>query len=365
MRYIYKVLFLIFSIVELITKGNVDFKGILAILLLILLNIILEKYTSNIIILCAEAIIITYICSFDTVYVYMFGLILLDAAYKNAYLIYIAAAAEGIYFLGNDALIIYILFLCICSSYGILSKEIHKKEEDFKSVYDNERRYRYELEDTKNKLLNSLKETAYLAEIKERNRIAQEIHDTVGHSIAGILMQLQASYRLKERDRVKSDELFKKSVDGLADSLLILRNTVRNIKPDEKLGIEYIKDLIDKFSFCPVNLEFNGDISTLPANYIEIISSNIKEALTNASKYSKADSVIIKIDINKNFTRVYIKDNGIGCAKLKEGLGIRGMKERISNAGGSISFSSTDGFLIVFVIPLNKEGSDIFESNNS
>lgn len=70
--------------------------------------------------------------------------------------------------------------------------------------------------------------------------------------------------------------------------------------------------------------------------------------------------------MNEIYTRLYIRDNGTGCVKIKEGMGLSGMRERVENMGGSFSISSEKGFMIVCVIPIESEkGSGVFENINS
>ena len=88
--------------------------------------------------------------------------------------------------------------------FAVKTSNYERKEKQFHKTFDKERKYSSELEQTKSKLLNSSKSIAYLAEVTEWNRIAQEIHDTIGHSIAGILIQLQAAFKLFDRDGEKS-----------------------------------------------------------------------------------------------------------------------------------------------------------------
>jgi signal transduction histidine kinase len=183
-------------------------------------------------------------------------------------------------------------------------------------------------------------------------------------------MQLQAAYKLHGRDSQKSADILKKSIEALAEAITLLRDTVHNIKPKEKLGVEYIKNIINDFKFCDINFSFSGDFNRISPNYLEIFCTNIKEALTNVSKHSNATRVDIKIDINELYTRVYIKDNGNNSnndsKKITEGLGLSGMRERVLNANGSISISSEDGFMITCIIPFeNSGGGKIFESINS
>lgn len=113
-----------------------------------------------------------------------------DAGSKNMQLLAIPAAAFGMYFSGSSNIMETLALIVIAFMFGNLTLRFNEKLSSFKKTYDTERRYRYELEAAKQRLLNSAKETAYIAEIRERSRIAREIHDTVGHSLAGILIQL-------------------------------------------------------------------------------------------------------------------------------------------------------------------------------
>lgn len=140
---------------------------------------------------------------------------------------------------------------------------------------------------------------------------------------------------------------------------------MHNIKPKENLGIEYINTIIRDFEFCAVDLKFSGDFNIISSEHLGILGSNIKEALTNAARYSNATKINIRIDINESFTRLYIKDNGNGCIRIKEGLGLSGMKERIRNIGGSISISSESGFMIVCLMPVRTDikGDELVENS--
>ncbi|WP_237086971.1 sensor histidine kinase [Paenibacillus ihbetae] len=216
------------------------------------------------------------------------------------------------------------------------------------------------MEQAKAQLLLASKEIAGITEVKERNRIAREIHDSVGHNLAGIFIQLQAAQKIHVKDENKAMSIVKTSIDGLANTIELLRDTVHNIKPRESLGADYFQGIIENYQFCPVELQMSGDFNSVPSAHLELLSATIKEALTNTARYSQATMVEIKIDVNPVYTRLSVKDNGIGSANIKEGLGLSGMKERTRNLGGSFSFHSQDGFMIVCVIPRQK-GGEMFE----
>lgn len=356
MKALYKSSFLIFIIYSLIVDNRATYPVICALLLIVACDLVRMKYLNHIAILVVEVILIGICTYLYPQFVYLFGAIAFDAAVMHLYL-FIGIVFVASIFLAPTVDMPKVLLLLIINSYfGYISDQFKKKEESFKTSFDSERRYSYELEQAKAKLLNSTREVAHLAEIRERNRIAREIHDSIGHSIAGVLINLQAGFKLLDKNPNKASELLQKCITSLSDALTTIRNTVHNIKPEDKIGIEYLKNIIEHFEFCKVDFSYRGDIGSIASDQMELLATNIKEALTNASKHSGATKVEINLEMNSKFTRLYIKDNGSGCTKIKEGMGLSGMRERVQNFGGSLSISCDSGFLIVCVIPVAEMG---------
>lgn len=359
-NYLLKLMFLVYIFVELAIKSSSSFVSIVILLLVIAVNILKERYLDSAYVVFLSFIIVISGAYLDKGFIIMLCPVAFDFINRKAYYGLIPVLAGEVYFLYNDAnLKIIVLLTFICGLLGYILKAAEEKERKYVNSLDDERRLRYELENTKARLLASAKETAYLAEVKERNRIAREIHDNVGHNIAGILIQLQAAAKLFSLDGEKSAGILRKSISGLSETVSLLRDTVHNIKPEETLGIEYIQNIIANYGFCPVDFKCNGDFNTLSPRHMEMLYSNIKEALTNASKYSKATKIMITIDVNQKYLRLHIRDNGVGCSRVKEGLGLSGMRERVENIGGTFSVSADKGFILVCLIPVEKsEGSD-------
>jgi signal transduction histidine kinase len=355
MNYVIRIIIFIGVIFSFIMQTQISFAELFFVLVLAGINIFKERYKNAKTILLLELIIVTVACTYSKNFILLYGILAYDIGVLKLYYAYLPIAVLLIYFSSTNNVSQNFIITAVCFMYGHLNCNFHERVSSFREIYDNERRYRYELEDTKERLLNAAKETAHIAEIKERNRIAREIHDTVGHSIAGILMQLQVVDKLMKKDEQKSEQLLKNSIESLSETLNLMRDTVHNIKPNDAMGSDYIKRIVDNFTFCPIDFKFNGDFDSLPPNIIEVISSNIKESLTNTTKYSKASKVDISIDINEKYVRTCIKDDGQGVPKLKEGFGLSGMRERIRNLNGSISINGENGFIIVFIIPLSSE----------
>lgn len=312
-----------------------------------------------------ELITVSAASFFYSGFIFLFPSVILDFVYDEFYLGLAPVLIAAFYFLSHTVNLVLMIFCLIYAMIAYYLMLMRKRENVYKSTFDDERRLIYELEAAKTKLMQSSIEVAHMTEIKERNRIARSLHDNVGHSIAGTYMQLQVALKLYGKNDDKAKKILAESTERISETLTLMRNTVHNIVPKEEVGIEYIKKIIDNFKFCKVQFECNGDENLISPVNMRIMALNIKEALTNAFKYSGADEMKIIIDINEKYIRLYIKDNGIGCNKVKDGLGISSMRDRIKSVGGTISTNGDDGFLIVCIIPGNANGRKIFESTNS
>lgn len=351
-KYTFKMFFLIYIICEFAIENRFSFGENIILLLVIGITILKEKYFDKVLVILITFFILVIGMNIDKGFGMLLAMLAFDFMCKRKFSGAFLIIVSQIYFFYNEKNCMLILLItCICSMFGYVVGLFEENETNNRTALDEERQLRYELEQFKTKLLKSSKEAAYLAEVKERNRIAREIHDNVGHRITGIHIQLQAAAKLFDRDSEKTKSIILTCINALSETVTLIRDTVHNIKPEEKLGVEYIKSIIKDFSFCAVKFKFSGDFGRLSANKLEIIGTNIKEALTNAAKHSKASEVNIAIDINEKYTRLYIVDNGIGTRKIKEGLGLSGMRERIQNMGGSVSVSGENGFMIVCIIP--------------
>lgn len=357
MGYVIKALCLLFVLALRAAGGDVAPPELAGLLLLIASYIFREKYANRLLLLVAEALPVLLLSLADPIYLALFGITAYDLAARGLHLWAALLAPAGIVFLDSAWAAAFLLLLAVSGCAGYLHRQLQAKESSFREAYDRERQTRYALETTKARLLNSLRETAHLAEIRERNRIAREIHDSLGHNLAGILLQLQAAAKVREKDGEKARELLQQSINGLAASVELLRDTVHNIKPREQAGLAYFEKIIENYRFCPVSFTHSGDFAALSPSQEEILSSILKEALTNAARHSGADLVEIRLEIRERIIRLYIKDNGVGCAKVREGLGISGMKERVCNAGGHITITPDGGFMIVCILPREEDSA--------
>ncbi|SHI79920.1 sensor histidine kinase [Lutispora thermophila] len=364
MKCIIKILLFSYVITMKIIAGSPGFIEISLLLIIIASNVYRDMYKNSMALMIGEAAVILYLSYMEATYIYIYPIMVYDLIQSGYLNISGLLIIPGIIFLEAKSMATYLLLMILCGYFSYISNRIKARERLYREAYDNERRLRYELEKIRAEMLNASKNIEHLAELRERNRIAREIHDSVGHSLAGIMMQLEASYKIWDKDRHKSRELLQNSIKGLSEAIVTLRETVHNIRPKEAMGLEYIENIIKNFNYCAVEFSKKGDMALLKPNHIEIFGQNVKEAFTNILKHSEATKVTIILEANNNYTRLHIKDNGRGCKNIREGLGISGMRERMKYAGGMLSVNGDDGFNIVCIIPMD-DGGGIIESANS
>jgi signal transduction histidine kinase len=208
-----------------------------------------------------------------------------------------------------------------------------------------------------NKDIEFHKQFKDMSQLEERNKIAQEIHDNIGHTLSGGLMQLEAAKLLLDKDIPKSRLIIQNTIDVLREGMENIRMTLRNIKPpSEQLGINKLKLLIEEFSFksdIRANFLYSGNINKITPRQWKVIYDNTNEGLTNTMKYSKASKVTVNIEILNKIIKLEVKDDGVGCSNVTKGLGILGMEERVGNEGGKTIVDGVQGFSIISLIPLD------------
>ena len=314
----------------------------------------INKLAASIAFFIASAVLAQYWCP----YILFASLPMLDFAFWRIVYLYVPSLCIAVYIAAAGSQYPLLLPLIIAGFVGYLLGTMDRNEKADTKLLDDERRLRYSLEHAQNELIKSRREIESLTQARERNRIAQQLHDSIGHGIAGVLMQLQAALLLHRKDADKTEELLKTCVQKLTETLTLTRDTVYNMRTDVKSGIGAIEGILNGFHFCPVEFEHSGDFLTVSSANMHILEANLTEALTNASRHSKATRIAVKIDIRRNNIRFFYKDNGIGCRNIHESLGLSGMRERVRNANGTISVDGNDGFMIVCNLPEDMREED-------
>ena len=194
--------------------------------------------------------------------------------------------------------------------------------------------------------------------LEEKTRLSQALHDKLGHSINGSIYQLEACKILIDKQPNESIKMVQAVIDNLRTSMDEIRTILRREKPDKKqmalLQLIGLCEECEKKYGIQAEVRFEGENKEIPENMWEVILDNTFEAVTNALKYSACNSILIQITILHKVVRCSIKDNGIGCNTIKEGMGIQGMKNRARKINGFIDLNGEDGFCINMILPIQE-----------
>lgn len=344
-----------------------SYPTIIALSLLVVTNSQLRLLTKNknliIISLIIDVLLISAVSSRYLGFFYLILLVtLIDACFK------LRAEALPMAVLASTGLIFSLtriysleLVLIITGIYLVLffillqlRHELYLRE-DVELLYDQIRKNNYELENAGARLLAYSKQVEQIAQLEERNRISRELHDSIGHSLTGILMQVDAARQLVKINQDTGLELINSAYQNISKSIETLKDTVQKIRPTAfQFHFASLQDMADKFSLATqVNIElgYSGTPCQLYPSVETVLYQNIQEALTNAVRHGKANNIQIHLTYYPDHTEVLIADDGVGAEHVTKGFGLTGMEERIELIGGSLNFNGVNGFTIHMSIP--------------
>lgn len=224
-----------------------------------------------------------------------------------------------------------------------------KKDRELLTIKDTKRELELLIAERQESFVQQQDYEVHVATLRERNRIAREIHDNVGHLLSRSLLIVGA---LNARNR---DEGLRECVTDLKDTLSgamdSIRSSIHDLH-DESIDLEdSIRTLLRGFSFCPVTLDY--DMSGSVGKDIKYcFVSIIKEALSNISRHSNATKAVVVLREHERLYQLLIDDNGtVSEASDERGIGLENMQERVNALKGTIYFRTQKGFRIFVTIP--------------
>ncbi|HEV2655328.1 MAG TPA: sensor histidine kinase [Ktedonobacteraceae bacterium] len=218
-----------------------------------------------------------------------------------------------------------------------------------------------ELEEAQRQLAQSIVQEQELAILRERTRLAREMHDTIGHALVLISVKLEAAQRLRERSPERCNQelestkaIARETMTALRASIADLRSPALEHEPINNALSRSARELAQRIGLS-VTYIFQADIDLLPASVEETLWKVSQEAFTNIEKHAHASHVQVRISRQDEKLLLYIHDDGIGLPLAllqlqKDGslaysssnghYGLRGMFERIEAIGGHLTLYS-------------------------
>ncbi|WP_342716456.1 sensor histidine kinase [Bacillus paramycoides] len=206
----------------------------------------------------------------------------------------------------------------------------------------------------RNQLNEANEQIKDLVKREERQRIARDLHDTLGHTLSLITLKSQLVEKLivknPERASAEAKEITQTSRTALKQ-LRELISDMRMITVEEEL--EQIRAILQAAN---IELEVKQEASSSSLSPIEqnILGMCLREAVTNVVKHSKATNCTVSVLESQGELILKVEDNGIGLADQNhDGNGIRGMKERIALIDGFVELGTINpGTLLIVKVPV-------------
>lgn len=213
-----------------------------------------------------------------------------------------------------------------------------------------ERESRNQLTSANDQLRQYALQVENLAMVQERNRIARDIHDSLGHSLTALNLQLEGALKLWDSNPDRAHQFLTEAKRLGSTTLQDVRRSVATMRTDPLQG-RPLEDAIA--SLCANVQQSTGVLPSLTVQLATPLSAEIRnalyrivqEALTNASKHAAATQISIALTQTPIALELTIQDNGRGFApeQTPTGFGLQGMRERTLALGGAFTLDSSPG----------------------
>ena len=201
--------------------------------------------------------------------------------------------------------------------------------------------------------------------IEERQRISQNLHDMLGHSLIGLRLHLDALNQVIDTDPEKSHQILNKSKDIIDHSLVELRETVNELNEtkelaDLKSALEELQNSISVTEEVKVDLKMYFDVNSLDLVVKDLIYKTCQEFITNSIKHGHSSLITIKLRLVADEMTFNLANNGLDAQNIVASNGINGIKQRVQKLNGHVNFSANkpSGFKTDITIPIGENTND-------
>jgi two-component system sensor histidine kinase DesK len=191
-------------------------------------------------------------------------------------------------------------------------------------------------------------EIEQLAKAAERERIARDLHDVVGHTLSLIVLKSELASKLAESDPVRA------------------REEIRDVERVSREALAQVRAAISGYRSAGLDRELDNAREALATGQIEVdvvrsdasfspaeeavLSLALRESITNVLRHASARHCRIHLEQEGDVRRLIVHDDGRGSAG-REGMGLRGMRERVQAIGGTMSVTSDGGTRVAIELP--------------
>jgi signal transduction histidine kinase len=236
----------------------------------------------------------------------------------------------------------------VAAGFAVVLAALHLREQEARA----------ELDVANARLRSYAAKVQTLAATQERNRVARDIHDGLGHHLSVVQMQVQAARAVLPTDPARADELLGKAGHQAREALVEVRRSVEALRAEpnrQSLG-QTLAALADetRVAGLDASLTVVGTARPLPPETEEALYRVTQEALTNTRRHAAARSAAVVLEYSADDTvRLRVEDDGAGFVDpRRNGFGLLGIRERIEGLGGCVDVTSPPGSGVVMSVVL-------------
>lgn len=195
-------------------------------------------------------------------------------------------------------------------------------------------------------------QVAELAAVEERNRLARDIHDSVGHYLTAVNIQLEKALAYRERDPQEAAEAVREAKQAAGEALADVRRSVSALRnPEDRFSLrQALEDMVQGIDRDQIqlNFRFHGDEAGYSRAVLMVLFRAAQEGLTNIQKHAQASSVTLEVSMDDQQAQLLLRDDGRGFDPTvlsdardgQQGYGLRGIRERIEAVRGRLTLMS-------------------------
>jgi signal transduction histidine kinase len=227
-----------------------------------------------------------------------------------------------------------------------------------------------ELEVSHRQLKEYAGQVADLATTRERNRLARDIHDTLGHYLTVINVQLEKALVFREKKPEEADQAIIDAKRLASEALQDVRRSVGALRTTQELPefTPSLNELVERVRSenCTVELNMEGDEESFSKQRLLVLYRAVQEGLTNTQRHAGASHIWIDLHFGDQEATLILRDDGHGFDTarwqkvgpgLDSGYGLQGAQERLELVGGSLQIESAPGQGTVLRVTLPKNES--------
>lgn len=289
------------------------------------------------------------------------------AAERRTWLFYVAAPVLFLYDRGRGASLqnelLWLVLLAVAAVLGYRTTGKERLEQEMISLRDSSTELNLVLREKNKNLLEKQDYEIYLATLRERNRIAREIHDNVGHMLSRSILQIGALTTIHKEEPLHGQ--LTSINDTLGQAMNSIRESVHDLHDDaidlRQAILEATREMSKEYQ-----LTIDYDMSPeVPRSVKYCFIATVKEAMSNIVKHSDADKIMLILREHPGFYQLTVEDNGTTAARAGRsswetiqgqevfggGIGLANMRERVEALQGTFRVHCEKGFQIFISIP--------------